>query len=267
MDSKDNFISLLSRISLHHASKEDVLQAKFRLREKLTRRQLEGCQSMSDIFSELLNLELIAPDNTMYLELLIRDSFKESEQVIHLINLFKNPDASSQWQDDTRPKPLDEGVCQAIEPNMGSSGAACNSSSIMTRSKKSASTDSSTITSRKAGGLTGRRSKTELSKHRKPPLLPLRFRDAFQHAAGKIGNDWKTLARLVNMPEQTLTTQSKDTQAQALEVMEYWFSQSTTPSLREFRQLLREIPRNDIADDLREINAAKCKTKTLSNSK
>lgn len=210
-DAGDRFLHLLHKIS-QRANNDHVQTAKFLLREKITRKQMEQCNDMRDLFDKLITKGLISADNIEILKYMAVNVFNDCD----IDNLVKKYEKGER---DESPKSFDREPSASIKSGKSSPH--------------------------------GRKSQNAVSHVECPP----KFKKIFDHTAKYLGEDWKIFARLSGMLDHDIENVSVRAQGhyeQSLKVMYIWYKNQETPSTKEFKRLLRSIPRNDIADDLQE---------------
>lgn len=212
LESKDThkFLKLLNRIS-QSANSDHLKSAKFLLKDRISRKQLEKCEDMKDIFDKLLAKALIAPDDTLILRELISEVF--DEEIIHMLDLYeKKVDSMNNQQFNQKSKDGGHARCTDTTP---------------THPRKS-------VTSNLV-------------------VIPVKFQVQFEYTAKRLAGDWRIMARFAGLYDEEIYRIANDHETdhiRALAVMKEWFSKQKDASSKQFRQLLRRIPRNDIADDL-----------------
>ncbi|XP_067941466.1 FAS-associated death domain protein-like [Watersipora subatra] len=209
--SNDRFLLLLNRIS-QRANNDHLKVARFILRDKITRRQMEQCSDMRDIFDKLLTKEHIAPDNTELLKHVATQVFGDRD-VDKMIEMYER------------------GEQDIIEPSWPESKGSRTSKASSTVNKKALNSTDTTGVSR----------------------IPSKFNKIFEHTAKHIGDDWKSLARFMGLLENDIDNITREIEGnfeQSQKAMHMWWNQQEKASSKQFKRLLRRIPRNDIADDL-----------------
>lgn len=235
------FRRLLNKVSTH-ADASHIKTAKFMLGGTISRKQLEQCVDMKDIFERLMMKELIAPDNVGKLRQLLKDTFDNVEIMNMLEEYERSADCTPAVSRLPRAGTQETKSNDLVSRSQSSTEFRHTNPSSNKWSKSNAS-------SRPSALVTG----DESAVYRK--LQP-----HFDYAAKHLGKEWKILARLMNLTEDDIRHVEEHCggyDAQSQVVMKMWLTREENCSAREFRRLLRRIPRNDIADELHDIAAVK----------
>lgn len=223
-DDNSRFLLLLASIS-RQAKSEHVKTLKFVMMEKLTKRELESCEDMMDIFEKMMNRLIISSEKDslhVFRNLIIDDIFRGDREVIKLFDDYEN-------------YPQYEEPCVTIDESISRMDCSLSSEHNFTSLER---------LGRKPGDNTERQSAKND-----------RFERAFKYASQHLGHDWEIFARLMGLGQSEIISIKElhkgKTEEQCYETFSAWYSRQTFASMTEFRKVLRAIPRNDIADELK----------------
>lgn len=238
------FLLLLKKIS-DLADKEHIKGMKFLLMTTITPKNLEKCEDMMDIFTRLKQKALLTPDRLEYLKDLVFKTWGDNIQDIS--NIFDeyegrrlaNQRVQLQTEHSSRSSSDPTTLVSRYSPTMRSSTK---------HSMLSASTQASYASSLRSRG-----------DHTLRVTLPPRFQQVFEHTASRLGADWQVLARVMDIAEARISDIDAESKAydKSMLVLMDWYSKQNKPSVTTFRRLLKAIPRNDIADDIKEMFQSK----------
>lgn len=234
----DRFLNLLKKIS-DIADEDKFRSMKFLLISTITPKNLEKCKDMMDIFTRLMQKALLTPDRMDYLKTLVQDTWSDSKDMSYLFEEYEGKGKSIQRQRAT----------QSIRSSRGPATLVSHYSPTMRSSMRQTMSSTSTAATSYSSHI---RHGTERS-YQGRTIQP-RFQQVFEHTASRLGTDWQVLARLMDIPEYKLDAIDRGGTAydKAMVVLKEWYISQTKPSVTELRRLLKVIPRNDIADDIKE---------------
>lgn len=224
-DNQRRFHVLLSNVSDAIEERTDAPQRKkiwFLVQPVVGKMRTEKCKSLLEVFEQLVHQDLIAYNRIENLEKLMSDAFSYHEGLTQALRqLFQ------EYKRTNMPQPV-RTPTNTISHN----------------------TDDSIFASLIGANNADQVRHTPIQKD--PPAV---FIEAFEFAASQIGYDWKVFAKLTQISHSDILSTEKrfnyDVRDQATNIFQIWYSQQTSPSMRGFRQALRDIPRNDIADELK----------------
>lgn len=223
-DGTSRFLRLLANIA-RYAKSEHVKTMKFIMKDKITKRELESCEDMMDIFEKMMNRVFISPEKenlSALKELIMGEIFHGDGEVKRMFDEYEN-------------------IPPVVEPRVDEVDN--------TNRTDDCSSQHSGFTSLEDLG------HADNQRVQKASTVSPRFTDAFTYASKHMGYDWKVFARLVGLGQSEIISIQEahkgNAEQQSFETFCMWYKRQNFASMTEFRKVLRDIPRNDIADAIK----------------